>query len=273
VAQEIFADQLVRAKESIGRALGLMQDVDAVAGAQGATAHLAAAVRALFEAERGGGGDPRPVARAMDRLRSALGPMQDACRDRPQLEPATAAIARTLAMLFPLLAQLRAAEAPAEEPVPLVMRAPRGEVEEPLPLTARRPAVAAEEPLPLVAPRAPKAAGRERRVAVRREVEVEIGIQSDTNFYTGFSSDISSGGIFVATYDVPTIGTAVNVNFSLPRGPVMSIDGTVRWIRDLSALDPEAIPGMGVEFGALAPEQAAAINAYIAVRQPIFYED
>jgi hypothetical protein len=44
----------------------------------------------------------------MDRLRAALGPMQDACRGRPQLEPATAAIARTLAMLFPLLAQLKA---------------------------------------------------------------------------------------------------------------------------------------------------------------------
>ena len=160
-----------------------------------------------------------------------------------------------------------------EVPLPLVRRAPAGEVEAPLPLTRRRDEVASDgEPLALT-PKPRAVSGRERRVAVRREVEIEIGIQSDTNFYTGFSCDISSGGLFVATYDVPAIGTAVNVNFRLPGGPVMSLDGAVRWVRDLDPRDPDMVPGMGVAFAVLTPDQARAINAFLAVRQPIFYED
>jgi hypothetical protein len=53
----------------------------------------------------------------------------------------------------------------------------------------------------------------------------------------------------------------------------MSLDGTVRWVRDLDPRDPDVVPGMGVAFGALTPAQARAINAFLKVRQPIFYED
>lgn len=267
-----FTGQVGRAKELIGRALGLMQDMGADASAPSASRHLAAAIRSLYAAEAAGLVEPGPVAAAMDGLRAALGQMQDACASRPELEIATKAIARALAVLFPLLSAL-AAPAADEAPLPLVRRAPTGAIEEPLPLTRRRAAVPPDgEPLALT-PKPRAAAGPERRVAARREVEIEIGIQSDTNFYTGFSCDISSGGIFVATYDVPAIGTPVNVNFRLPGGPAMSLDGTVRWVRDLDPRDPDVVPGMGVAFAGLEPAQARAINAFLAVRQPIFYEE
>jgi uncharacterized protein (TIGR02266 family) len=257
VAADHIQEQVGRAKELIARALGLMQDMLAENSAPSASRHLAAAVRSLYTAEAEGLVEPGHVARAMDSLRAALGQMQDACTARPELEIATASIARALAVLFPLLFALTA-PAPDEAPLPLMRR--RAEVlcdGEPLALTPK--------------PRAVPAA--ERRVAVRREMEIEIGIQSDTNFYTGFSCDISSGGLFVATYDVPELGTEVNVNFRLPGGPVMSLDGTVRWVRDLSPTDPDVVPGMGVEFGALTPAQVRAINAFLQLRQPIFYED
>ena len=271
-----FTEQVGRAKELIGRALGLMQDMLAESQAPTASRHLAAAVRSLYTAEAAGLVEPEPIARAMDSLRAALCQMQDACADRPELEVATASIARALAVLFPLLSAL-AVQASDETPLPLVHRAPAGMVEEPLPLTRRRVEPPRDgEPLVLTPkPRAKPAPSRgsERRVAVRREVEIEIGVQSDTNFYTGFSCDISSGGLFVATYDVPAIGTDVNVNFHLPGCPVMSLDGVVRWVRDLNPADPDLVPGMGVAFGALEPQQARAINAFLAVRQPIFYEE
>jgi uncharacterized protein (TIGR02266 family) len=269
-----IAEQIGRAKELIGRALGLMQDFGAGRSAPSASRHMAAAVRSLYEAETNGLTEPTPVARAMDSLRAALGQMQDSCAAHPELEAATASIARALAALFPLLAAL-AAPAADEAPLPLVRRAPAGAIEAPLPLTRRRAEVPGDgEPLALTPkPRPRVEPAPERRIAVRREAEVEIGIQSDTNFYTGFSCDISSGGIFVATYDVPAIGTEVNVNFQLPGGPVMSLDGAVRWVRDLDPRDPDVVPGMGVAFHALAPAQARAINAFLAVRQPIFYED
>ena len=277
MAGDHFTEQVGRAKLLIGRALGLMQDMRAESNAPTASRHLAAAVRSLYAAEAAGLVEPGPIAQAMDSLRAALGQMQDACTARPELDIATAAIARSLAVLFPLLA---AASAPATEeaPLPLVRRAPAGITEEPLPLTRRRAPIPPPdgEPLALTPrPRAKPAPGRgsERRVAARREVEVEIGIQSDTNFYTGFSCDISSGGLFVATYDVPAIGTAVNVNFRLPGCPAMSLDGVVRWVRELNPNDPDMVPGMGVEFGALEPRQASAINAFLSVRQPIFFEE
>jgi len=269
-------EQVGRAKELIARALGLMQDMLADSSAPTASRHLAAAVRSLYTAEAAGLVEPGPIARAMDSLRAALGQMQDACADRPELEVATASIARSLAVLFPLLTAL-CAPASDETPLPLMRRAPAGADETPLPLMRRRAAAPRDgEPLALTPKTRAKPAasrGSERRVAVRREVEIEIGIQSDTNFYTGFSCDISSGGLFVATYDVPAIGTEVNVNFHLPGCPVMSLDGVVRWVRDLNPTDPDLVPGMGVAFGALEPQQARAINAFLAVRQPIFYED
>ena len=269
---ERYTEQVGRAKELIGRALGLMQDMGADASAPSASRHLAAAIRSLYAAEAAGLVEPEPVARAMDGLRAALGGMQDACASRPELEVATAAIARALAVLFPLLSAL-AVPPPEDAPLPLVRRAPLGAIEEPLPLTRRRAEAPRDgEPLALT-PKPRAVSGHERRVAVRREVEVEIGIQSDTNFYTGFSCDISSGGLFVATYDVPAIGTLVNVNFRLPGGPVMSLDGAVRWVRDLDPRDPDMVPGMGVAFRALTPDQVRAIDAFLKVRQPIFYTE
>jgi uncharacterized protein (TIGR02266 family) len=266
-----IVEQVGRAKRLIAGALALMQNLDAEPCAPSASRHLAAAVRSLYTAEVEGLTEPGPVARAMDSLRTALRQMQDACSSRPELEAATASIARALAVLFPLLAAL--AVPPDETPLPLVRRAPAGAVEEPLPLTRRRAtAPLPEEPIALT-PKPRETMSLNRRVASRREVEVEIGIQSDTNFYSGFSCDVSSGGLFVATYDVPAIGTAVNVNFRLPGGPVMSVDGVVRWVRDINRNDPDAIPGMGVQFGALEPEQVEAINRFLEVRQPIFYED
>jgi len=102
---------------------------------------------------------------------------------------------------------------------------------------------------------------------------VEIGFQSETNFFTGFSMDISSGGLFVATYDVPEVGTRVNVNFGLPSGPLMSIDGTVRWVREFNPAAPETTPGMGVQFERLDPADERAINEYIDKHQTMFYDE
>jgi uncharacterized protein (TIGR02266 family) len=112
----------------------------------------------------------------------------------------------------------------------------------------------------------------DRRSFHRRIVHVDIGIHSDTNFFTGFIQDISNGGLFIATYDVLTIGTELNVNFRLPDGPVLSLDGVVRWVREYNETT-EVEPGMGIQFENLSPNDSKSINDFILKHPPIFYDD
>jgi len=113
---------------------------------------------------------------------------------------------------------------------------------------------------------------KDRRSVDRRDIHVELGIQSDTNFYTGFARDISAGGLFVATYDLPRIGTAVNVNFRLPGGPLLSLHGVVRWVREPDEGDSDVTPGMGISLEHLEPREKAAINAYLSTHEPLYLE-
>jgi uncharacterized protein (TIGR02266 family) len=276
MVREAADEQLDKARESIGQALDLLRSCPELPCAEATRFDLSAALSAAEDVD----GDPargvRHLGHAMDGLRAALARMQDACEDRPELEPATKAIARAMAVLFPLVP--KAPSAPPDSgdaPLPLVRRAPTGAVEEPLPLTARRaePEIA-EAPLPLTSRRSDAArAEPDRRSRARRDIHAELGIQSGTNFYTGFARDISSGGLFVATYDIPRAGTEVNVNFSLPGGPTLSLHGTVRWIREPDDRDPDLTPGMGVAFERLDPAAARAINAYLADHAPLFFEE
>ncbi len=113
----------------------------------------------------------------------------------------------------------------------------------------------------------------ERRRAPRAAVEAEIGFQSDTNFYTGLSEDISTGGLFLATFNLRPIGSVLNVNFTLPGGHFISVDGIVRWVREYNELNSDASPGMGIQFENLGASEKDAIDAFIQQRTTLFYED
>ena len=56
----------------------------------------------------------------------------------------------------------------------------------------------------------------ERRSEPRIELEVEVGMETDHNFYTGLTQDISSGGMFIATSVLYRMGDVIRVRFSLP---------------------------------------------------------
>lgn len=117
---------------------------------------------------------------------------------------------------------------------------------------------------------APVASSPESRTAERHFVELEVGVGSESNFYLGFTENLSSGGVFIATYLVKPIGSSVNVELTMPDGEHLSIEGTVRWTRGETA---GGWPGMGVQFAALAPAQEAKIREFLAMREPMFYDD
>ena len=115
-------------------------------------------------------------------------------------------------------------------------------------------------------------AGSERRTAPRVELEAEIGVYSDTNFYTGYSLDLSEGGIFVATYNLEPLGTEIELDFTLPGGFQVKARGVVRWLRDPIEAADDVTPGMGIQFRSLTDEQKAHLAAFIEERAPLFYD-
>jgi uncharacterized protein (TIGR02266 family) len=109
------------------------------------------------------------------------------------------------------------------------------------------------------------------RVTRRVAVCLGVGFESDANAFTGVTSDISEGGLFVATHSLPPIGSEIDLKFSLPAGPELHTRGIVRWLRDTHEPD-SAPPGMGVEFSALAEHELTLIRDFVDQREPAFFE-
>jgi len=122
-------------------------------------------------------------------------------------------------------------------------------------------------------PATPRAVASERREHERKTLETGVGVYSETNFYTGFSQDISAGGLFVATYDLRPIGAEVKLEFSLPGGYEIKTRGEVRWVKDpIDDGASDGSPGMGIRFSELSDGDREAIEEFIANRAPLFHE-
>jgi uncharacterized protein (TIGR02266 family) len=113
------------------------------------------------------------------------------------------------------------------------------------------------------------------RAAERFDIEVKVDLESDHNFYTGLTQNISSGGVFIATHHLRKIGDHITLKFTLPGSDkVLAVETEVRWIRENSALmRADAGTGMGVRFINLSPEASAAINTFVQSRESLYYDD
>jgi uncharacterized protein (TIGR02266 family) len=111
-----------------------------------------------------------------------------------------------------------------------------------------------------------------RRNAERVAAEIEIGFNSDSNFYSGFSENISEGGVFVATYQKHRIGDRHVVQLMLPgiEQPVQA-NVVVRWVREADAAH-DVKPGYGMQFVDLTDAARETIERFVRKRAPMFYE-
>lgn len=232
------------AKEMLSHALGSLQDIQTPGlDVESLTGKIAKAVGALYAVQFTDPEDPGHTAgvrNAMASLAEALGTLQDLQTDEAAVMDTSKIIARVMAILYPV----SRAQEQAAQPTPPAPRAPSREIEH-----------------------------HPERQAPRIACEVDIGFQSGSNFFTGFSEDISEGGLFISTYDFKEIGTTIDVNFTLPSGHTVIAQGVVRWVRELNPLTPDMEPGMGVQFVDLPVEDKSAIETYLAQRSPMFYED
>jgi hypothetical protein len=123
---------------------------------------------------------------------------------------------------------------------------------------------------------APAAAGGPSNVP---RVEAELGAHSSTNFYKGLSSNdiIESGGVFIATYQIPPIGRELLIHVSMPGGYEFEARGIVRWAREAPAssagASTDAPPGYGAQFTQITPEAKQLVYRYVRNREPLFHDD
>lgn len=105
--------------------------------------------------------------------------------------------------------------------------------------------------------------------------DAELGAHSPTNFYKGLSGNdvIDSGGLFIATYQIPNIGRNVHLKVSLPGGYEFEAAGVVRWTREAANPAADSPPGFGVQFTHISPEGRQLVYRYVRNREPLFHDD
>ena len=114
----------------------------------------------------------------------------------------------------------------------------------------------------------------ERRDTRRKTLCVEVGLLAEYQFYTGFTRDISSGGLFIATHELLEVGTRFELCFRIPElDHLFKCKCEVRWVRTFDDGFDALPPGMGVRFVEITPSEKAMIDDFIATEETLFYDD
>lgn len=230
-----------KAREFIMNALeALQQDTTILSKLENLTATLAKAQGKLFQAAKNDINNIETIEhikKAMEYLAQGLGLMQDVKIESNALEVASKGIAQALSTLFPYSK---------------------------IPEAAKKTEAKAEDQKP---------SGRVPLKTIRFNIDTQLGMDSDTHFYTGFSENISEGGIFVATFNLAPIGAKILVSFTLPDGYQVTARGLVKWMREYDPSQPDQVPGMGIKFTELLPKDKQAIEKFLKTRAPLFYDD
>ncbi|WP_437956960.1 hypothetical protein WME76_37305 [Sorangium sp. So ce119] len=106
-------------------------------------------------------------------------------------------------------------------------------------------------------------------------VDVELGALTPSNFYKGLAGNdvVEHGGIFVATYKIPPIGTAVTLRVRLPGNYEFTALATVRWTREAGGSRDSAEPGFGARITQISAEGRQLVSRFTRNREPLFYDD
>ncbi|GMV44438.1 MAG: hypothetical protein AMXMBFR64_61540 [Myxococcales bacterium] len=112
-----------------------------------------------------------------------------------------------------------------------------------------------------------------RRDHDRLDIELQLTAEADHKFFTGFTQNISAGGLFIATHAFLPIGDMFVLTFCLPGADTLfCLTCEVRWVRQAD-MGPGLPAGMGVRFLDVTPQQEALIDDYIATQETLFYDD
>ena len=94
----------------------------------------------------------------------------------------------------------------------------------------------------------------------------QVTIRDDNDLFYGMTGDISSGGLFVATFDrLPEEGE-IRLSFTLPdeKTTIVETSGRVVWLNSKNRPVSPLPEGFGVEFTSISHVEYLAIKEYIA---------
>ena len=105
----------------------------------------------------------------------------------------------------------------------------------------------------------------------RLSFQAEVTIKSETNFFMGFSENISEGGLFLATLSPPAIGEFIVLFVKTLAGDEIEVRGAVRWHRSCPS---GLVTGCGIQFDGLSAQACQAFEAMMNQlrKEPLFFE-
>jgi type IV pilus assembly protein PilZ len=113
----------------------------------------------------------------------------------------------------------------------------------------------------------PKATGKEKRRHARAPLRARVDFElvSDETFLFEYASNLSRGGIFLATHNPLPVGTKLVLRFALPDEPsrTIRVAGRVTWVNPYVQGGKNLNPGMGIEFVDLSHEDQEAISRIV----------
>jgi len=93
-------------------------------------------------------------------------------------------------------------------------------------------------------------------------MRVEVNLRNENTFFTGFTENISEGGLFIATEAPYEIGDRLNITLSLMGDEPTTQSVVVRWIRPPGAIG--GLPaGIGVQFGDLGEQRLGDLQEFV----------
>jgi uncharacterized protein (TIGR02266 family) len=111
-----------------------------------------------------------------------------------------------------------------------------------------------------------------KQLRPRFAVDFDLTLDSETYFYAGSATNLSTGGFFVATHILQSIGDRFKFTLRLPQtNRLVRGVGEVRWHRHRDE-SPEAPAGMGIRFVELDEGGQLAIDECLADRKPVRWD-
>lgn len=286
------------ARERLASGLAALQAPDVPARLMDVAAPVAQAMAVLHNIETTRGAALGRAPEAVRFLRTALAELQAQPPQVPAVAQAVASVAGSLSVVHDLAALAAQAPQPAAaRPAAPAAAAPAAAARPAAPVAVAPIAAPAQpqrlapapggayhpaQPPPQFVPIADERPSSSFPPAAPGEpwrVEAALGAHSASNFYKGLSANdiIVGGGIFVATYQAPPIGSEVLLKIAMPGGYEFEARGFVQWTRATSLSQPSggvhAPPGFGARFSMISEEGRQLVHRYVRNREPLFYDD
>lgn len=104
------------------------------------------------------------------------------------------------------------------------------------------------------------------------EVNFEVSVDGPHNFFSGFTEDISKGGIFLVTTQLYPVGMKMKLSFII-EGKDVEVEAVVRWTRTPESIYSEDMsPGMGLQFIDPPEKFVKIFEEFIQKKDPLFMD-